>query len=62
MAFETAGCPTFIRRAPAENEPVSITLMNVSIAVNLSIRSMPPCTVLVSRPVDPLKIGTTAFR
>jgi hypothetical protein len=42
MAFDTAGCPTFIRQAPEENEPVSITLMNVSIAVNLSIRSVPP--------------------
>jgi hypothetical protein len=52
------GCPTFIRRAPAENEPVSITLMNVSIAVNLSIRSMPPRTVLLRPTNRPVEIGT----
>jgi hypothetical protein len=40
MDLETAGCPTFMHRAPPENEPVSITLM-VSSAVERSIEVMP---------------------
>jgi hypothetical protein len=35
--FETAGCPTLRRRAAAENDPVSTTSTNASIAANRSI-------------------------
>jgi hypothetical protein len=58
VLIRSGACPEAvrsIRRAPAENQPVSITLMNVSIAVNLPIRSMPPRTVIVrptGRPVE----------
>src|SRR5690348_14439420 len=50
MELETAGCPAFLRPAPAENEPALIPRTDVSIAVN---RSIPLCRHGRDRNPDP---------